>query len=103
MLAQTFSTLFATLPFASDTQVYLQNISKVSNVLYCQFMLTLRNVIVEGRTLDSYFVTFETIVISTRENVYTVCIFTPSEEPMPRGPVPAEVTEWLSSFAVYSD
>lgn len=103
MLAQTFSSLFTTLPFTSETQVYLLNINKVSNVLYCQFLLTLHNVTVDSRKRDSYFVTFETIVISTKDNVYTICDFVPSEEPMPRGQVPAELTEWLNGFAVFSE
>lgn len=103
MLAQTFANVFKTLTFTSETQASLLNINKVSNVLYCQFLLTLHNVTIDSRKLESYFITLEMIVVSTKDNVYTVCDLIPSEEPMLRGPVPAEVTEWLNGFAVFSD
>jgi hypothetical protein len=103
MLAQTFANVFKTLTFTSDTQASLLSITKVSNVLYCQFLLTIRNVTVDSRKLDSYFVNLEMIVISTNNNVYTICDIIPSEEPILRGPISAEVTEWLNAFAVYSD
>lgn len=103
MLAQTFSNVFKTLTFTSDTQASLLNISKVSNVLYCQFLLTLHNVTIDSRQLDSYFINLEVIVISTKNNVYTISDLIPSDEPMLRGPVPAEVTEWLNGFAVFAN
>jgi hypothetical protein len=62
MLAQTFSNVFKTLTFTSDTQASLVNISKVSNVLYCQFLLTLHNVTVDSRRLDSYFINLEVLL-----------------------------------------
>jgi hypothetical protein len=91
------------LTITSETQASLLNINKVSNVLYCQFLLTLHNVTIDSRKLDPYFINLEMIVISTKNNVYTICDLIPSEEPMLRGPVPAEVTEWLNGFAVFSD
>lgn len=103
MLAQTFANVFKTLTFTADTQASLLSISKVSNVLYCQFLLTIHNVTIDSRTLPSYFVNLEMIVISTPKNVYTIYDLIPSEEPVLRGAVPAEVTEWLSGFAVFAD
>lgn len=103
MLAQTFANVFKTLTFTSETQASLLNINKVSNVLYCQFLLTLRNVTINSQKRDSYFITLEMIVISTKDSVYTVCDLIPSEEPMLRGPIPAEVTEWINGFTVFSD
>lgn len=103
MLAQTFANVFKTLTFTSDTQASLLSINKVSNVLYCQFLLTLHNVTIDARNVNSYFVNLEMIVITTKNNVYTICDLIPSEEPVLRGPVPAEVTEWLKGFAVFSD
>jgi hypothetical protein len=103
MLAQTFSNVFKTLTITSDTQASLLSISKVSNVLYCQFLLTIHNVTIDSRVLPSYFINLEMIIISTPKTVYTICDLIPSEEPVLRGAVPAEVTEWLSGFAVFSD
>jgi hypothetical protein len=103
MLAQTFANVFKTLTFTSDTHASLLNISKVGDVLYCQFLLTINNVTIDARSLPSYFINLETIVISTPKNVYTICDIIPSEEPVLRGTVPAEVTEWLSGFAVFAD
>ena len=103
MLAQTFANVFKKLTFTSDTHASLLSINKVSNVLYCQFLLTLNNVTIESQHRDSYFINLEVIVISVKNNVYTISDLIPSDEPMLRGPVPAEVTEWLNGFAVFSD
>jgi hypothetical protein len=103
MLAQTFSNIFKKLTITSDTQASLLSITKVSNVLYCQFLVTIHDVTIDGRALPSYFINLEMIVISTPKSVYTICDLVPSEEPVLRGSVPAEVTEWLSGFAVFAD
>jgi hypothetical protein len=102
MLTDTFYSLFQTLHFGSNTHVNLLTINKVKNVLYCQILLTLRDVIVGSQPFNRFYVNFEIIVISTPDTVYTVCAFQPSDSPTPRGSVAAEVTEWLNGFAILS-
>jgi hypothetical protein len=103
MLAETFSNVFKKLTFTADTQAALLSVTKISDVLYCQFLVTIHNVTIDSRVLPSYFVNLEMIVISTPKNVYVISDLIPSEEPVLRGPVPAELTEWLSGFAVFAD
>jgi len=103
MLNETLSTVFTGLRFASETNVKLLNISKVSNVLYCQILLTLNDVTVGPTHFARYYIIFETIVISARDRVYTFCDFQPSDEPVPRGAVPAEVTAFLNNFTILSE
>jgi hypothetical protein len=102
MLTQTFSGFFDALHFGSNTHVNLLTVNKVKNILYCQILLTLRDVTLNDRRFPRYYINFETIVISTPDNVYTLADFQPSEEPLPRGTIAAEVTEWLNGFAIVS-
>jgi hypothetical protein len=69
--------------FASETNVNILNSSKISDVLYCQILLTLNDVTVGPTRFARYYIIFETIVISPRDRVYKICDFQPSDEPMP--------------------
>ena len=100
MLTESLYNLFNTLHFASNTNVNLLTVNKVKNVLYCQVLLTLRDVSVASRPFSRFYVNVEIIVISTSDTVYALCDFQPSNEPLPRGPVAAEVTQWLDGFAI---
>lgn len=102
LLTQNLSYVFEQLRFASGATVNLVTINKVSNVLYCQILITLTNGSLQGIHFDKYYLSVESIVLSAGDSVYVVFDVLPSNDPAPRGPVAAELTEWLNSFSVIS-
>jgi hypothetical protein len=103
VLAQNFSLVFDQLRFVEGVNVDLVTINKVSNVLYCQILITLRNGSVGNAKFERYYLSLENIVISTKDSLYVICDIVPSDDPAPRGPVAAEVSEWLNDFAILSE
>ena len=103
VLAESFSLVFDNLRFVAGVSVDLVTINKVGNVLYCQILITLTNGAVGGKKFDVYYLSTETIVISTRDNVYVISDVIPSDDPSPRGSVAAELTRWLDDFAILSE
>ena len=65
-------------------------------------LITLTDGTVGKRKFDHYYISLENIVISTEDNLCVITDVVPSDDPAPRGPVAAEVSEWLNSFALIS-
>ncbi len=82
------------------TTVTLVEVQKVGNVLYAQFLITLKDVKVGGHPYAEYYVRKELIVVSTPESAFVVGTLLPSPEPAPRDPSFAAVSKWLNDFRV---
>jgi hypothetical protein len=102
VLAQNFSIVFDQLRFVKGVSVELVNINKVANVLYCQVLITLSDGSIDGKKFDQYYLICENTVISSRDYLYVISDVVPSEDPSPRSPAAAEVTQWLNEFAIIS-
>jgi len=100
VLAETFAEVFENLRFVANTDVRLIAINKISNVLYCQILITLHDVTVNNEKLPEYYINVENIVICTPDDLYTLFDFIPGKDPVPRGAVAGEITTWLDGFAI---
>jgi hypothetical protein len=85
---------------APKLSITLIEIQKVGNVLYAQFLTTLKDVKVAGHPYAEYFVRREMILIATPEGAFIVGTSVPSGDPAPRDPSFAAVSKWLSEFRV---
>jgi hypothetical protein len=88
------------LNFFPNTAYYLKTLQKVGNVAYIQAVVTLSDVVVGGAAYGRYFVTTETILISTKSALYVVNTVVPGHEPVPRGAPFNQVNAWLSDFVI---
>jgi hypothetical protein len=79
---------------------YIVEMQKVGNVLYCQTLVTMKDMTVGGRSYPLYYIRREVMIVSTAENVYVVTIFVPSSDPAPRGKIFSAVNSWLSAFRI---
>jgi hypothetical protein len=85
---------------SSRTSFTLLEIQKVGNVLYAQFLITLKDVKVEGRQLPEYYLRKEMIMISEPDGGFFLGTTVPSEDPAPRDHFFAAVSKWLDEFRV---
>ncbi len=83
-----------------QTSFTLLEIQKVGNVLYAQFLTTLKDVKVGGQPFAQYYLRKEIIVISTPDGAFLVGTNVPSGDPAARDPFFAAVSKWLSEFRV---
>ncbi len=88
------------LRFADRVRVSLINVQKIDNSIYSQVRITVDNAKVAGKLMPVYFVNLEVIMLLTKDSVYLITTVNPSSEPVPRGPVAAEITTWLAAFNI---
>jgi len=86
--------------YSPEMGFYIVKMQKVGNVLYCQTLVTLKDVTVNGKPYHLYYIRYELLIVSTPENVYVVTIFVPSSDPAPRGKIYSAVNSWLSTFRI---
>lgn len=91
---------FAATLLSQKTSVNVVEIQKVGNVLYAQFLITLKDVKVGGRPVPEYFLRKELIIISTPEGAFVINTLVPSDDPAPRSQSFAAVSKWLDDFRV---
>ena len=86
----------------NDTKISFElvRLQKLGNVLYAQYLTTLRDVKVEGQQFGKYYIWSEAILISTERDIYVVETTVPTGEPAKRDRHFSDITQWLGDFAV---
>jgi hypothetical protein len=98
--AMELQTQLRTAEVSPNLSINLLEIQKVGNVLYAQFLTTIKGVKVGGQPYAEYYVRREMIVISTPDGAFLIGTAVPSGDPAPRDPSFAAVSKWLTDFRV---
>jgi hypothetical protein len=87
----------------SDSDFFYQivKLQKIGNVVYVQFLKTVRDVTVGRRHYEKYFLRQELILVSDGETLYVIQTYVPTADPSTRGDVYGRITEWFAKLAIF--
>jgi hypothetical protein len=101
MLAMHLSAGFLQAVESPQTKVELVEVQKVGNVVYLQWLTTLKDVVVAGDKHSEYFLREEYVIVSTPESLYLISVSIPSTDPTARDPAYRWVDEWFADLAIF--
>jgi hypothetical protein len=83
-----------------DIDIQLVEIQKVANVVYAQFLMTLRNAKVDGKKTSLLFLREEYLIVTDQDGSTIIHVTVPRTDPAPRGRVYSQIQEWFSGLAI---
>jgi len=78
----------------------LVEVQKVGNVLYAQFLFTLKNVSINNKTHKRFYLRKEIIILSTQTDAYLIATLVPSSDPSTRHKSFSQLTEWFDGLRI---
>ncbi|WP_345240389.1 hypothetical protein [Nibrella saemangeumensis] len=84
----------------ADIDRQIISVQKKENIIYARALEVIKNIKINGKHYERFYVWKENLLICTKDNLYDIKIEIPSDEPLRKGQSFAQVSDWFGSFAV---
>ena len=87
----------------ADTKGEMVSVQKLENVLHSQSRLTLKDVVVDGKKFNQYYVYIDMTMVSVPPSIYTIAAIVPTPDASPRGVEFDWINQWFNQFTILAN